>query len=185
MSKMIRWLESKYGEIHGSSGKSNDYLVMWLDYLVPGEVQILTEDYMRGVLDIYPEEITESPETPAATNLFVIREENERGKLDETRAQAFHHATAQLLFTGIRYIKDAQTAIAFLMTRVRNPEEDDGKKLWRLLGYLKRTINLPLILQVDGVNVLEWWVDESYTAHENMRGHTRGKCQWERMGEGQ
>ena len=81
---------------------------------------------------------------------------------------------AQLLFTGIRCRKDAQTAIAFLTTRVRNTDEDDWKKLRRLLGYLKRVIKLPLILRANGVNVLKWWVDASYAAHDDMQGHTRG-----------
>ena len=61
-----------------------------------------------GVLDDFPEEITETPETPAASNLFNLREDSEREPLDDTRAQAFHHAVAQLLFTGIRCRKDAQ-----------------------------------------------------------------------------
>ena len=86
----------------------------------------------------------------------------------------FHHAVAQLLFTGIQCRKDALTAISFLTTRVRNPDEDDCKKLRRLLGYLKQTIQLPLILRSDGVNVLKWWVDESYADHDDMRGHTGG-----------
>ena len=41
-----------------------------------------------------------------------------------------------------------------------------------MLGYLKRTINLPLILRADGVNILKWSVDASYAAHDDMRGHT-------------
>ena len=69
--------------------------------------------------------------------------------IDKTRAQAFHHAVSQLLFTGIRCRNDAQTEIAFLNTRVRKPDKDDYKKLRRLIGYLKRTIKLPLILQAD------------------------------------
>ena len=80
---------------------------------------------MMGVLDKFPEEITETPETPAASNLFNSREDSDRELLDETRAQEFHHAVAQLLFTGIRCRKDAQTAIAFLITRVIKPDEDD------------------------------------------------------------
>ena len=59
------------------------------------------EEYLRGVLDNLPEEIIETPETPAASNLFNIRDDKEREILDETRAQVFHHAVAQLLFTGI------------------------------------------------------------------------------------
>ena len=98
---MIQWLESEYGEMHGSRGKRHDYLGMWLYYSIPREVRISMEEYMRGVLEDLPEEIIETPETPAASNLFTVREDSERELLDETRAQAFHHAVAQLLFTGI------------------------------------------------------------------------------------
>ena len=126
------------------------------------------EEYLRGVLDDFPEEITETPETPAKSNLFTVREDSKRELLDETRAQAFHHAMAQLLFTGIRCRKDTQTAIAFLTTRMRKPDEDDWEKLRRLLGYIKRTMKLPLILRADGVNVLKWWIDASYLAHAKM-----------------
>ena len=78
------------------------------------------EEYLRVVLDKFPEEIIETPETPATSNLFNVRDDNEREILDRTWAQVFHHAVAQLLFTGIRCSKDAQTAIAFLTTIVRN-----------------------------------------------------------------
>ena len=90
-----------------------------------------------GVLDEFPEEITETPETPAASNIFNVRDNNEKELLDKTRAQAFHHVVAQLLFTRIQCRKDAQTEIAFLTTRVRKPEEDNWKKLRRMIGYLK------------------------------------------------
>ena len=91
---------------------------------------------------------------------------------------------AQLIFTGIRYRKDTQTAIAFLTTRVRKQDEDDWKKLRRFLGYLKRTIEFPLILQADGVNVLKWWVDASYAAHDDMWGHTGGTIPMGKYGRG-
>ena len=157
--------------MHGSRGKRHDYLEMWIDYSIPGEMHISMEEYLRGVLDDFTEEITETPETPAASKLFNVREDSEQELLDEARAQAFHHAVAKLLFTGTQCRKDAQTAIAFLTTRVRKTDEDDWKKPRRLLGYLKRTIKLPLILRTDGVNVLKWWVDASYAAHDGMLGH--------------
>ena len=91
---------------------------------------------------------------------------------------------AQLLFTGILCRKDSQTAIDFLKKRVRKPDEDDRKKLRRLLGYLKLTIKLPLILRAYRVNVLKWWVDASYAAYENMRGHTGGTMSMEKDGRG-
>ena len=59
------------------------------------------EEYPRGVIDDFPEEITETPETPVTSNLFNVRNDKEQEILDETRDQAFHHTVAQLLFTGI------------------------------------------------------------------------------------
>ena len=56
---------------------------------------------MMGVLDKFPEEITETPETPAASNIFNIKDYKEIDILDETRVQAFYYAVTQLLFTGI------------------------------------------------------------------------------------
>ena len=58
-------------------------------------------EYMRVVLEDLPEEITETPETPAVLNLFNVRDDNDQDLLDKTRAQAFHHAVSQLLLTGI------------------------------------------------------------------------------------
>ena len=104
------------------------------------------EEYLRGVINDFPEEITETPETPTASNLLNVRDNNEKDLLHKRRAPAFHHVVAQLRCTGIRCRKHAQTAIDCLPTRLRKPDEDDWKKLRRLLGYLKRTIKLPLIL---------------------------------------
>ena len=101
VTKIIQLLESEYGEMHGSRGKRHNYLGMWLGYSIPGEVCISMEENLRGILNDFPEEITETPETPAASNLFNIRNDKERELLDEARSQAFHHAVAQLLFTGI------------------------------------------------------------------------------------
>ena len=57
VSKMIRWLESEWGEMHKLRGDRHNYLVMWMDYYVPGEVQISMEDSLRGVLDYFLEYI--------------------------------------------------------------------------------------------------------------------------------
>ena len=57
---------------------------------------------------------------------------------------------------------------------MRGLDEDNWKKLRILLGYLKQTIKLPLIIRADGVNGLKWWVDASYAAHDNMWEHAGG-----------
>ena len=87
--------------MHRSREKRHDYLVICLDCSILGEVRIYMEDYLRGVVDDFPEEITETPETPAASKKFNVRDDNERELLNKTRAKLFHHAVAKLLFTGI------------------------------------------------------------------------------------
>ena len=87
------------------------------------------EECLKGVLNDFLEEIKETPETPVASNLFNVRYDNERELLDKTRAQTFHHAVAQVIFTGIQCRKDTHMAIDLLTTKVRKPDKENWKKL--------------------------------------------------------
>ncbi len=73
-------------------------------------------------------------------------EESEAKPLLEKQAITFHHTTAQLLFLSAR--RHIQPATAFLMSQVKSLDEDDWGKVKHVLGYLKGTINMPLILSV-------------------------------------
>jgi hypothetical protein len=84
----------------------------------------------------------------------------------------FHHHTAKLLFLSKRARPDIQTAVTFLTTRVREPDEDDYKKLARCMKYLRGSIDLPLTLEADNLSVVKWWVDASYGVHPDMKSHT-------------
>ena len=85
---------------------------------------------------------------------------------------AFHPTMAQLLFLSARARRDIQPATAFLTTRVRSPDEDDWGKVKRVLGYLKGTLHMPLILSADSLTLSRWWVDAAYAVHDDCRGHT-------------
>ena len=67
---------------------------------------------------------------------------------------------------------DIQTAVSFLTKRVREPDEHDWGKLKHVLEYLKGTIYMKLTLSVGNLNTISWWVDASYGAHMDMKGHT-------------
>ena len=51
--------------------------------------------------------------------------------------------------------------------RVRCPDEEDWGKVKRLLGYLKGTLNKPLILLADCLTISRWWVDALYLVHKD------------------
>ena len=61
-----------------------------------------------------------------------------------------------------------------LCTRVKCPDEDDYKKLARVMKYLRRTRHLGLTLQGDDLQVMKWWVDAAFAVHPNLRSHTGG-----------
>lgn len=68
--------------------------------------------------------------------------------------------------------RDIQTTVAFLTTRVKEPDEDDWGKLKRLLKYLNGTRTMKLQLEADAAPVMKWWVDASHVTHNNCKSHT-------------
>ena len=94
--------------------------------------------------------------TPAAEHLFDVREDNKDKLLPEEQAQAFHHPTAQLLFMCARARPDIRTAVSFLCTRCKEPDEDDWGKLKQLLKYLYGKMNMKLCLSVDNLHTFTW-----------------------------
>ena len=129
-------------------------------------------EYIKWTIADFPEEITSTKTTPAADWLFDVRPEGEAAILPEEQAVAFHHAVAQLLFLCNRSWRDIQTAVLFLMTRVRKPDKDVWGKLKRVLGYLQGTLHMPLVLGADSLTTAWWWVDASYSVHGDCKGHT-------------
>ncbi len=70
----------------------------------------------------------------AGDYLFKVRDDGK--KLNEEQAEAFHHMVYQLLFAANQARQDIQTAVSFLTTCVRDPDEDDWKKHVHVLKYL-------------------------------------------------
>ncbi len=59
-----------------------------------------------------------------------------------------------------------------MTTRVKAPDEDDWKKLLRVLGYLKGMTHFDLTISCDSLDKLTWYIDGSYAIHDNMKGHS-------------
>ena len=58
---------------------------------------------------------------------------------------------------------------------VKSPDEDDWKKLIRLLQFLKGTVSDALTLGGNKrINVVKWWVDTSYAVHPDCKSQTGG-----------
>jgi hypothetical protein len=90
------------------------------------------------------------------------------------RHSFFHTYTAKSLFLCKRARPDLQTAVAFLCTRVKDCNEDDYKKLKRMLQFLRATKGDYLTLSANSLHNVRWWVDASYAVHPDMKSHTGG-----------
>mmetsp|Transcript_2109 Transcript_2109/g.4556 ORF Transcript_2109/g.4556 Transcript_2109/m.4556 type:complete len:131 (+) Transcript_2109:3247-3639(+) len=103
---VVEWFKEKYGKVKVSWGPVHEFLGMKLDYSQPGRAKITMYNFLKRTIADFPEEVKGQAATPAGDHLFDVREEGERKLLSEERAQAFHHAVAQLLFAMIRCRRD-------------------------------------------------------------------------------
>ena len=110
--------------------------------------------YIKKIHEYFPEEIKSSASTPAAENLFDVREDNKDKLLPEDQSQAFHRTTAKLLFMCACAQSDIRTSVSFLCTGCKEPYEDDWGKLKRVLKYLYGTMHMKLCLLVDNLQTL-------------------------------
>jgi hypothetical protein len=183
ISKMIKWLRQEYesifedgtGKMTVNRGKVHTYLGMKIDYSSPGLVKISQFEYIEEIIIAFDKADPEGGGTKtsaAPPNLFRIDEDCT--KLQTSRAKEFHNIVAKTLYATKRSRPDTCTAVAYLTTRVREPDTDDWTKLAHMIKYLRVTKTLPLILSASSTGILKWWVDGSFAVHPEMRGHTGG-----------
>ena len=171
VKEVVKQIEGKYGTMTGTIGTKHTYVGMDFEFLESGTVTVSMNGYIEDAISEYPGKVVKEAKTPASQYLFEVN--NECPKLDESRAKVFHRIVAMLLFVRKRARPDIQVAIAFLSTRTTKSDEDDWKKLARLISYLKALKDLVLHLSADeGTPVIKWWVDASYAVHDDMRSHT-------------
>jgi hypothetical protein len=171
---MLEWLESLYGDPKlGKSkavrGHRHDYLAMILDYSEPGKVKIDMTDYVKKMVEEFPEQV-QGVSCPWNSNLTTV--DATSPNLSKDKAEMFHTFVAKGLFVCKRARQDIQPAVAFMTTRVREPNEGDWWKLKRMIGFLKETKDDVLTLEADSNGVITWHVDASFAVHEDFKSHT-------------
>ena len=89
--------------------------------------------------------------TPATDNLF--KTNDDPVFLPSEQKELLHHFVAMCLFLCKRAGPDIHPAISFLTTRVQRSDEDDWKKLARVMMYLRKTMYMPLTLEADDLQI--------------------------------
>jgi hypothetical protein len=111
---------------------------MTLDFSLEGKVMVKMDEYVQEILEVSDMSVSGESATPAAgDHLFTVNKDaGEEHLLGKEDWEYFHTMTAKLLFLSKRARPDIQTPVAFLTTRMKRPDQDDYKKLARVVKYL-------------------------------------------------
>jgi hypothetical protein len=111
LTKLSCYLAKIYGpKLMMHTRRKHDYLGVDLEFCEDGSLEVSMVKYLKNLIEGFPEMIAGKSPTPAGDRLFDIRGEKDAKPLDEERAVAFHHTTAQLLFMATRARPDIEYA---------------------------------------------------------------------------
>ena len=131
-------------------------------------------EYVKNLLEECPYGLLKAgtATTPAANHISNINPN--ATKLGKEKAKIFYHLVAKLLYLSKRTRPDIQFPVAFLTTRVREPDIDNWKKQGRCLCYLNGSMELDLTLETTLPMIIHWWIDSAYGVHPDCKSHTGG-----------
>jgi len=175
-NKFADWLNSMYGhysEVKQTRGNFHHYLAMHFNFSHRGQVRIHMKDYIESMLNDFLVQFTseDSAPTPAPVDLHST---GTSPKMPPKEAEIFHTFVAKALFLCKRACPDIQLAVATLCTRVKDPNQDDWCKLLRLMVFLSETRDDELILFVDHLDIIRWFVNTAFAVHPDFKSHTTG-----------
>jgi hypothetical protein len=172
VSNIIQQIESKFGKMSVTRGRSHTFLGMKIEFSDKGTLTIDMKEYIVEAIKDFCEDVSLSATTPAKRDLFDVN--SDATPLDKQKMELFHSIVAKLLYIAKRGRIDILLAVAFLCTRVSCSTSDDWNKLKRVLQYLNRTVDEVLTLGADCMTTMRTWVDAAYGVHSDMKSHTGG-----------
>ena len=93
-------------------GKKQDYLVMTLDYSIKGKLKVDMKQYIKDIVETYPENLSKKIDCPWNTRLFNINDESQ--SLDKDKRETF---VMKCMFLDKRARPDISVGISFLSTK--------------------------------------------------------------------
>ena len=171
VQRVLKYLEDAYGNLSVVEGKQHTYLGMNIDFMDDGSVEIDMKHYLEEAIRDFGETFDEREvSSPASPFLFEV----DPGcvPLSEDKRRVLHSIVAKLLYVATKGRPDIYLPIAFLTSRVSKADEDDWKKLRRLLKYIQQTIDLKLVLRADNLTITKWWADAAYAVRDDGKSQT-------------
>jgi hypothetical protein len=114
--EFLHWLKAMYasdgiGEVKATRGQKHDYLGMTLDYTLPGTLKVDMTQYVKAIIEEFPENLSGKSACAWSENIFKVNEDAK--KLDKETAAIFHTFDMKGMFLCKRGRQDIQPGIAF------------------------------------------------------------------------
>jgi len=174
ITEFIRKLDREYAThdpLTVTRGLLHEYLGQSMDFSYKGQCAMSQYDFIEKSWLELPETLKGPYKcTPAPEDLFKISLNSP--ELSAQRKDQYHRTTAKILWLSWRTRPDTQLATRFHCARVKKPTEEDWEKLRHLLGYIWKTIFLPLIIGMDDSGNVVIYVDGAHAVHSDGKGHS-------------
>jgi len=95
------WLKEKYandniGEVKAKRGAKHNYLGMTLDYTTPGVLKIDMTEYVKSMVEEFPQKVQGRNATPWTKNLFKVDASSKQ--LGQVSKETFHTFVMKCIF---------------------------------------------------------------------------------------
>jgi hypothetical protein len=169
IDKIATVMDNKYGVGKRQYGPVLQFLGNKVDLTQKGVVSLSQPQHIRELISDW--NITKPIDTPASGDLFESGEDPER--LSEEEAKKFHSSVALALYIAKHGPRpDILLPVTYLTTRAQAPDEEDKRKLLRVIRYLLGTKDLCMRLSVQQPVTVQCYVDASYGVHQDGKSHT-------------
>ena len=171
VTSVINDISKHFGKLTVSRGKKHDYLGMNIE-LKDRKVHIEMRHQLLEALEWGGKQKGRMPATSALSNLFDQKEDDEL--LPAELADTYHSVVQKLMYVCKCARPDIKPALSYLCTKVSNPSVCDQDKLFRLLDFIKNSLDDKRVIGTTSLERLITWVDAAFATHVNERSHTGG-----------
>ena len=135
ISHFIAYLLGKFTNVTVHEGRQQTYLGMMINMEEEGVISVSMDGYVSSVLDMYDLPVDVKVNDPQTDDIFNV--DKDSNMLNELRRKKFHSVVYMLVYLGKRVRVEIQMALSFLAGRVSKATEQDEKKLFRVLIFLR------------------------------------------------
>ena len=181
VDEVIDKIEGYFPGLVIEKGSKLNFLGMEIDFIGNTKFSLSLVKYITNMIEEleellkpYGEHLNREYAHPATKELFTVKENAKT--LPEDKAEIFRTFVAKIfmLWTEKRGRPDVEPTMAFLCTRVKQPNVDDWQKFKRMCCFIKSTKNDVRIIGADDLLDMLVMIDSAHAVHNNMRGHTGG-----------